>query len=294
MTVTTVTTPAAAPHAVHVSQHDANAPERTNAVASLWSDTLVFAGRNLAHVRQLPEKLLDVTVQPLMFVLLFTYVFGGAIAVQNSNYREYVIAGILVQSLAFGLVGPATGIATDLLEGVIDRFRGLPSSRLAYLLGHYVAELASMFLAISVLLGAGLLVGWRPHTDVLHVVLAIVLLGVFASSMIWFGTFLGLIVRTPDAVMGVGFTVVFPITFISNAFVPIDSMPVVLQKFATWNPVSVMVAAVRELFGNPGAPPSVSSWPMDNPVLASFLSCGIVLLLVVPATLRRYRHRTTD
>ena len=136
--------------------HWADLDDHRSGLATLWSDTMVYAARNIAHIRQIPEKLLDVTLQPLMFVLLFAYVFGGAIAVSGGNYREYVIAGILMQSLAFGMTGPATAIATDLTEGVIDRFRSLPASRAAYLLGHYVAELAGMVLSIVVLLGAGL------------------------------------------------------------------------------------------------------------------------------------------
>ena len=135
----------------------------------LWSDTLVYARRNIQHIRQIPEKLLDVTIQPLMFVLLFAFVFGGAIAVDGGGYREYLIGGILIQSLAVAMMGPATAIATDLGEGVIDRFRSLPSTRGAYLLGHYIAELAGIVLSIVVLLAAGLLVGWRTHTDFVHV-----------------------------------------------------------------------------------------------------------------------------
>src|SRR5215204_7424173 len=128
--------------------------ERTG-VATLAADTWVFARRNLQHIRQIPEKLLDVTVQPLMFVLLFSYVMGGAIAVDGGNYREYLIGGILLQSLAFGMAGPAVSMSTDLNEGVVDRFRSLPTSRSAYLSGHVLAELAGMVVAITVLLGAG-------------------------------------------------------------------------------------------------------------------------------------------
>lgn len=263
-------------------------------VAALWADSLVFAGRNLQHIRQIPEKLLDVTIQPLMFVLLFAFVFGGAIAVDGSNYREYLIAGILIQSLTFGLTGPATAIATDLTEGVIDRFRSLPATRAAYLLGHYTAELAGIILSILVLLGAGLVVGWRVHSDGGRVLLALVLLLGFASAMIWIGTWIGLIVRAPDAVMGIGFTVVFPLTFVSNAFVPINTMPTVLQYFAAYNPVSVMVAAMRELFGNPSPPIGVDSWPMEHVVFSAFAYCALLLVIAIPMCLRRYRARTTD
>ncbi len=260
----------------------------------LWGDSLVYAGRNLRHIRQIPEKLLDVTIQPLMFVLLFAFVFGGAIPIAGSSYREYLVGGILVQSLTFGMMGPGTAISTDLQEGVVDRFRSLPASRLAYLLGHYLAEIAGLTLSIFVLLGSGLIIGWRPHTDVASFALAIVLLVFFASAMIWIGTGIGLSVRTPDAVTGVVFMVVFPLTFISNAFVPIATMPTVLQWFAWWNPVSAMVAAVRELFGNPGAPVVDGVWPLENPVTASFLYSAILVAAAIPIALSRYRARTRD
>jgi ABC-2 type transport system permease protein len=269
-------------------------PSTTSPLSELLGDTLVFAGRNLQHIRQIPEKLLDVTLQPLMFVLLFAYVFGGAIAISDGSYREYIIAGILVQSLAFGLTGPATAIANDLTEGVIDRFRSLPASKAAYLLGHYAAEIAGMVLSIVVLLAAGLLVGWRAHTGVASMLGGVVLLLAFASAMIWIGTWIGLAVRTPDAVMGVGFVVVFPLTFLSNAFVPIESMPSALQVVAAWNPVSAMVAAIRELFGNPSAPLTHPSWPLEHPVAAAAGYCALLLAVAIPLALHRYRVRTTD
>jgi ABC-2 type transport system permease protein len=261
---------------------------------TLWGDSLVFARRNIEHIRQIPEKLLDVTIQPLMFVLLFAYVFGGAISVPGGSYREYIIGGILVQSLAFGMMGPATSIATDLTEGVIDRFRSLPTRRAAYLIGHYLAELAGMMLAIVVLLGAGLIVGWRAHENVVHIGGAALLLLLFSSAMIWVGTWLGLMVRTPDAVMGVAFVLVFPLTFLSSAFVPIDSLPNALQWVAAWNPISVMVAAVRELFGNPIAPVTKDVWPLEHPVVAAVLFTAALLAIAVPGAVHRYRARTAD
>jgi len=268
--------------------------EERSSLSRWWSDTLVYAARHIEHIRQIPEKLLDVTAQPLMFVLLFSYVFGGAIAVQGGTYKEYILGGILMQSLGFGMVGPATSIATDLTEGVIDRFRSLPATRVAYLSGHYLAELAGMGLSIVVLLGSGLIVGWRAHTDVVHMGAALLLLITFASAMIWVGTWIGLLVRTPDAVMGVAFVAIFPLTFLSNAFVPIGTMPKVLQWVAAWNPISVMTAAVRELFGNPVAPITRHAWPLDHPVLSAFLYCALILAIAVPASLRRYRARTSD
>ncbi len=272
----------------------ADLDEHRSGLATLWSDSMVYAARNIAHIRQIPEKLLDVTLQPLMFVLLFAYVFGGAIAVSGGSYREYVIAGILMQSLAFGMTGPATAIATDLTEGVVDRFRSLPASRSAYLLGHYMAELAGMVLSIVVLLTAGLVVGWRTHNDVGHITGALLLLLLFASAMIWIGTWIGLKVRSADAVMGVGFVVIFPLTFLSSTFVPIDTLPPALQYVAAWNPVSVMVGAVRVMFGNPSLPVTVHSFPLEHPVPAAFVYCFVLLAIAVPASLRQYRARTSD
>lgn len=263
-------------------------------LATWWSDTLVFARRNVEHIRQLPEKLLDVTLQPLMFVLLFAYVFGGAIQVDGGGYREFIIAGILIQSLTFGMMGPATSIATDLNEGVVDRFRSLPVGHTAYLSGHYIAELVGQTLSIVVLLTAGLIVGWGIHSSVPEALAGFALLLLFSSAMIWIGTFVGLLVRTPDAVMGVGFAVIFPLTFLSSAFVPVNTMPTVLQWIATLNPITVIVAACRELFGNPQSPVTHHTWPGDHPVAAAFIYCFALLALGVYLALRRYRTRTTE
>jgi ABC-2 type transport system permease protein len=274
----------------------AGAQHHDSALKELWRDSLVFARRNLEHIRQVPEKLIEVTVQPVMFVLLFAFVFGGAIAIggQSGKYREYLIGGILIQSLAFGMTGPAISIANDLKEGVIDRFRSLPTTKAAYLVGHFLAELAGLTLAIVILLGSGFAVGWRARTDVFHIVEALLLLLTFAGSMIWVGTWIGLKARSADAVQGIVFTTVFPITFLSNAFVPIDSLPNVLQWVASLNPISVLVQAVRVLFGNPTAPIAKSTWPMTHPVAAGWLYCIIILVIAVPGALRRYQARTQD
>ena len=278
-----------------VITHDAlDAPIAPPTLIEWWRHTLVFAGRNVQHIRRLPEKLLDVTVQPIMFVLLFAYVFGGAIGVPGGNYREYLIGGILVQSLSFAMVGPATAIATDLQEGVIDRFRALPAKRSAYLSGHFLAELGGMVLSIVILLGSGVLVGWRAHDGIARLAAGLLLLVLFAATMVWIGTLIGLAVRTPDAVMGVGFTVVFPVTFLSNAFVPVSTLPDALRHIAEWNPVSTLVAAVRELFGNSAGQVGAQPWPLEHSVPLAFASCIALLVLTVPLCLRRYRARTID
>lgn len=257
------------------------------------SDSLVLAGRNLAHVRQIPEKLLDVTLQPIMFVLLFTYVFGGVIAIPDGTYREYLLGGVIVQSLAFGIMGPATAIATDLQEGVVDRLRTLPMSRSAYLGGHVLAELGAYGIAITVLSMSGLIVGWRIHADLLHALAGYGLIALFAFTMLWVGTWLGLIVRSPDAAQGVVFMVIFPMTFLASTFVPIGGLSSVLQVVASWNPISAVTASVRTLFGNPVGTPDDPAWPLQHPIAAALIWCVALLAFAVPMAIRQFRIRTT-
>lgn len=259
----------------------------------LLADSLVMARRNLAHVRQIPEKLLDVTLQPVMFTLLFAYVFGGVIAIPDGSYREYLLGGVLVQSLSFGIMGPATAIATDLNEGVVDRFRTLPMSRAAYLCGHVIAETGAMSIAITVLSLSGLIVGWRIHSDLPHAVLGFALVLSFSFAMVWLGTLLGLIVRSPDAAQGMVFMIVFPATFLASTFVPLGGLSPVLRAIASWNPVSTMAAAVRQLFGNPVGMPDDPAWPLRHAVAVAWGWAALILLLSVPLAIRRFRSRTT-
>jgi ABC transporter DrrB family efflux protein len=266
---------------------------RASRTRDLVYDSLALAGRNLRHVRQIPEKLLDVTIQPVMFVLLFAYVFGGVIHVAGGNYREYLIGGVLVQSLAFGMMGPAASIATDLTEGILDRLRSLPMARSAYIAGHLIAELAAALLGAVVLCASGLIVGWRIHTDFPHALAGFGLLVLFAFTMLVVGTLFGLLVRSPDAAQGVVFVAVFPLTFVANTFVPADGLPPVLQAVAAYNPISAFAAAFRTLFGNPLALPADPSWPILHPVLSSLLWCAGLLAIAMPLMLWRYRVRTT-
>jgi ABC-2 type transport system permease protein len=261
---------------------------------SLASNAAVLARRNFEHVRQIPEKLFDVTLQPLMFTLLFAYVFGSAIAVPQGSYREYLVGGIFIQTLVFGMSGPGAAIANDLREGMVDRLRTLPIRRSAYLLGHAIAEWATMLIALLVLTLTGLLVGWRIHTGVAEATGGFALLGLFAMAMLWLGTALGLSARSPDSVQGITFVVVFPLTFISNAFVPTAGLPSALRTFAGWNPVSALVAAVRTLFGNPVASTTGAPWPLAHPVIASVLWCLLIVAICFPLALKLYGVRTSD
>ena len=261
----------------------------------LASDAWVLAKRQFAHIRQIPEKLLDVTLQPLMFVLLFAFVFGGVIAVPGGgDYHEYLIGGILVQTLAFGMMGPGVSIATDLGEGIIDRFSSLPMSRPAYLIGHLTAEFCATVLAVTIMVLTGLIVGWGISSSALEAVACFGLLFLIAIAMIWLGTLAGVLVRSPDAVQGIAFVAVFPLTFVANTFVPVGGLPDGLRQVAEYNPISAWAAAVRTLFGNPTAIPDGAAWPLEHSVIASVAWCVAILAIVVPLTVRAYRKRTTN
>jgi ABC-2 type transport system permease protein len=256
------------------------------------ADSLVIARRNLEHVRQIPEKLLDVTLQPIMFVLLFAFVFGAAIAVPDGNYREYMVGGVLVQSLGFGVMGPAVSIATDLREGVVDRLRSLPMARSAYLGGHVLAELGALAISVVVLSLSGLVVGWGIYSDLPHAIAGYGLILLFAFAMLWCGTLLGVVIRSPDAAQGVVFLVVFPMTFLANTFVPLSGFSPWLRVIASWNPVSSLAAAVRTLFGNPTAIPPDAPWPLQHCVLVSALGSLLLIAIAMPAAIRVFRRRT--
>jgi ABC-2 type transport system permease protein len=256
-----------------------------------WSvaDGLAIARRNLAHVRQIPEKLIDVTIQPLLFVLLFAYVFGDSISIPGGDYRSYVVVGIFVQTLTFAAGGTGSSVAEDLQNGIIDRFRALPMARSAVLVGRVLADLATTVVGLVVLSIAGLIVGWSITTSFGEAVAGYALLLLFAFAMSWVGTLIGLSVRSPDAVMGLVFVVLFPLTFVANTFVVSSNLPGVLQTIAEWNPLSAVTAAVRQLFGNAGAVPADPVWPLAHPIAASLLWCVGIIAVCAPLAVHRYR-----
>lgn len=269
-------------------------PGVTRRARWLVSDSLALARRNLEHVRQIPEKLIDVTLQPIMFVLLFSLVFGSAIQVPGGDYTDYLMGGILVQTLAFGMMGPGASIATDLGEGIIDRIRSLPTSRPAYLAGHALAEFAAALIGLAVLATTGLVMGWSIDAAPLEAAGGFALLALFAAAMVATGTLLGVTARSPDAVQGLLFLTVFPVTFLSNAFVPIAGLPDGLRQIAEWNPVSAVVAGVRTLFGNPTGVTADVPWPLEHPVAAGVLWSLLILAVAAPLCVRRFRARTTE
>lgn len=271
------------------------APEtrRGSSIGDVW----VVARRNLLHMGREPEVLSDATIQPVMFVLLFAYVFGGAIRVTGGgSYREFLIGGIFAQTIVFGgTFGVAMAIAADRNNGAIDRFRSLPIGRGAVLGGHALANLVKSLLPLALMSICGLIVGWRIHTDLLHAAGAYGLLVVFTFAMIWIGVLLGSVVATPQAVQGIAFVAIFPLTFVASTFVSTSSLPGVLRTFAEWNPVTSLAGSVRQLFGNPGGTaPKGSPWSLQHPVTYTLLACLVIIAVCAPLATRAFQRSTAD
>jgi ABC-2 type transport system permease protein len=260
-------------------------------VSGALYDGWVIAKRNLIKIKRIPDLLVFSTIQPIMFVLLFAYVFGGAIPVEGVSYKDYLMPGIFVQTVAFGSALTAIGLADDLQKGIMDRFRSLPMSRAAVLVGRTTSDLFNNVFVVIVMSITGLIVGWRIHNGFPKAVAGFVLLFLFAYAMSWIAAVIGLSVRSVEVAQSAGFIWMFPLTFLSNAFIPTNTLPPALQKIADWNPISSVVLSLRDLWGN-GASGLArgSGFPADHPLeLALFWIAGI-LLVFVPLAIQRYRR----
>jgi ABC transporter DrrB family efflux protein len=246
----------------------------------LISDTLVIAERNLVRLPRAPELLLAFTVQPIMFVLLFRYVFGGSIKTPGFSYADFLIPGIIVQNIAFGGFVTALGLNEDLHKGLIDRFRSLPMARAAVLAGRTFADIATNAFSATILVITGLIIGFSFHAGVLHVIAGAALLLLFGYAFSWVFAFLGMLVSSAEAANSVGFIVVFPLTFVSSAFVEPKYLPGVLRAFANVNPFTVTVDAMRSLW---------LSAPAHNNVWGAFVWCAVIIAIFAPLAVARYR-----
>lgn len=262
------------------------------AVLQALSDGAVVAKRNLIKIKRVPEVLVFVTISPIMFVLLFAYVFGESIQIPGVDYREYLIGGIFVQTVVFGATFTGAGLAEDMQKGIIDRFRSLPMSRSAVLVGRTGSDIVYNLLSLIIMSLTGLLVGWRLRGSVTDAVLGYLLLLLFAYAFSWIMALVGLLVPSVEVVNNASFVVIFPLTFIANTFVDARMLPGPLETFAYWNPISAVTQAVRELFGNTGggAFPVPEVWPLQNPVLYSLLWVAIILVVFVPLSVRQYQR----
>ncbi|WP_040832789.1 ABC transporter permease [Nocardia brevicatena] len=256
-------------------------------------DSLTVTKRNVIKIKRVPDVLIFSTLSPIMFVLLFAYIFGTAIKVQGleGGYREYLIAGIFAQTVVFGSTFTGLSLAEDMQRGIIDRFRSLPMAPSSVLIGRTAGDVVINIVSLVVMSLTGLVVGWRIRGSFLDAVLAYALLLLFAYAISWIMAVVGLIVRTPEVFNNAGFMVIFPLTFLANTFVPLNDLPTVLRIFAEWNPVSALTQATRELFGNTSPLADTSTaWSMRHPVATTLLWVVLILAVFVPLALRQYRR----
>ena len=247
----------------------------------LVTDTMIVAERNLVRLPRAPDLLLAFTVQPVMFVLLFAYVFGGAISTPGYDYVDYLIPGIIVQNIAFGGFVTALGLNEDLHKGLIDRFRSLPMARPAVLAGRTLSDVVTNLLSLSILLVTGLIMGFSFDAGPLEIAGGILLLLLFGYVFSWIFALVGLLVSSPEAANSLGFIAVFPLTFVSSAFVPVESMPAVLRWFAEVNPFTTVVDAMRGLWLDA---------PAGNAVWGAVAWCLVLLAVFAPLAVARYRR----
>ena len=273
-------------HAVHPSAQGTGPVRQVSALVR----------RNLTHIKRQPEMLMDVTVQPVMFVLLFAYVFGGSIAVAGSpsGYREWLMGGIMGQTIAFASFIVAVGLTADIDKGIVDRMRSLPIRPSAVLVGRSISSLIHSSIGILVMSVTGLFVGWRIREGFANAVLAYLLLLLWGFAMIWIGILVGSAMRSVESVNGLMFTTMFPITFLANTFAPTANMPHWLRVIAEWNPISSLVQAVRELWGNAQPVPADAQFPLHHPVLTTLAWTIGITLVVAPLAVRAFQRRVQD
>jgi len=287
MTTETTTAPRTGSMAAGVHRETLTPPSYVAACA-------LVVRRNLIHIRRMPELLMDVTIQPVMFVLLFAYVFGSSIDVPGTSYREFLVPGIMAQTMVFSSFIVAMGLVSDLEKGFVDRLKSLPITRSSILVGRSLSSLIHSSIGITVMALTGLVVGWRVRNGVLDGVLAFVLFLAIGFAMIWVGILAGSTFRTVEGVQGFMFTTMFPITFLANTFTPTERMPHWLRLIAEWNPISSLAQATRELWGNgPVAPPD-AAYPLHHPVAATLLWAVAITAVMAPLSIRAFRRRSQD
>jgi ABC-2 type transport system permease protein len=260
-----------------------------------FNDVAVLTGRNLVHIAREPLQLSDVTIQPVLFTLLFVYVFGAGVSLPGGgHYKDFAIAGLLALNLTTSSMGTAVGLSTDLNGGVIDRFRTLPMWRPAVLVGRSLADLLTATICAAIVAVTGLAIGWRPSGSVLSTIGGFAIFLLFSYALSWGCACLGIVSKGPESAQGIGLVILFPLAFVSNSLVPTLHMPLVLRTIADWNPVSAVTAAARHLFHNPNPSATSHAWPMQHPVLASVIWSLVLLAIFAPLASMLYRRRTTD
>jgi ABC transporter DrrB family efflux protein len=271
------------------------APPRGARLAGRLRDVAVLTMRNFTHIRREPLRLSDVTIQPILFTLLFVYVFGAGVTLPGGgSYTDFAIAGLLALNLTTSAIGTAVGLTTDLNSGVIDRFRSLPMWPAAVLVGRSIADLLTAVLCTAMVAIVGLIVGWSPSGPALDVAAGFGVFLLFGYALSWVCACLGIVAGDSESAQNIGLIVLFPLSFVSNALVATQHMPAILRTIADWNPVSAVTAAARQLFHNPNPSAAIHAWPMQHPVLAALLWSAVLLAIFAPLAAWLYKRSTTE
>lgn len=273
-----------------------NTPSSPGArIASRLRDVTVLMTRNFIHIAREPLRLSDVTIQPILFTLLFVYVFGAGVSVPGGgSYTDFAIAGLLALNLTTSAIGTAVGLSSDLGTGVIDRFRSLAMWPAAVLVGRSLADLLTAMLCTAIVAGVGLIVGWTPDGTALETAGGFAVFLLFGYALSWVCACLGIAANDSESAQNLGLIVLFPLSFVSNALVATQHMPTVLRTIADWNPVSAVTAASRQLFHNPNPSAAIHTWPMQHPIVAALLWSITLLAVFAPLAAWLYKQRTTE
>ncbi|MGB3829514.1 MAG: ABC transporter permease [Ornithinimicrobium sp.] len=275
------------------SAHEPYQPEVTGALSTWFADGWTVTWRNLSKIKRSPDMLIFAVLQPIMFVLLFSQVYGGIIQIEGSDYTNFLMAGIFAQTVVFGSTFSGAAMAQDLKEGLIDRFRTLPMSPSAVLIGRTNSDLCLNAISMVIMISTGFVVGWRFTNGVPSFLAGVALLLLFSYAFSWVMALLGMVVRTPETINNASFMILFPITFISNAFVPAESLPRPLEIFANWNPVSALVQAARDLFGNTQDTLVRDTFGIQHPVITVFIGVTLLLVIFVPLCVRQFARTSS-
>jgi ABC-2 type transport system permease protein len=258
-------------------------------------DVVVMTRRNLVHIGREPMQLSDVTVQPVLFTVLFIYIFGAGMALPGgASYKQFAIAGLLTMNLVTSSMGTGVGLATDLSTGMVERFRTLPMWRASVLVGRTISDLLSAAVCATIVAITGLALGWRAGHSIWSVLGGFGVALLFSYALTWPTACLGLIAKAPESAMSIGFVIIFPLAFVSNALVPTVHMPSWLRLIADWNPVSSVTSSVRDLFGNPNPVPSGGAWPVEHPLAAALVWSAALIAVGAPLAAHLFHRRTTD
>jgi ABC-2 type transport system permease protein len=271
------------------------AAARTHGLARKASDVLVLAGRNLVHIAREPFSLSDVTIQPVLFTLMFIYVFGaGVILPGGASYKDFAVPGMLVFNQVTLGVGTGVGLSTDVNTGIIDRLRTLPMWRPAVLVARSVTDLLTAVLGAGIVAATGFAIGWSPNDGPGKAIAGFALVLLFGYAVSWGCACIGLVSKGVETAQALGLLVLFPITFVSNALVPTQRMAPWLRDVTTWNPISAVAAAARRLLGNPNPSAAIHAWPMQHPVYTTLIWSIGLLIIFAPLATVLYRRRAAD